>query len=139
MWHHLGLAGTELIADYALAAGLRDAPGDAYAEAVMPVSAERGEPWLSLLAPGEMSALLESHGLGQVEHVRLRDAVGPHCGTGPTRCAPSMSRALPGHESCRGDKAGQASQRPSRIRSRPLSSFSSRQAWISTGVIRKYE
>jgi methyltransferase (TIGR00027 family) len=69
--------GTELIADYVLPAGLRDAPGDAYAEAIMPVSAERGEPWLSLLAPAEMSALLENHRFGQVEHVCLRDAVSP--------------------------------------------------------------
>jgi methyltransferase (TIGR00027 family) len=68
--------GTEIIADYMLPSGLRDAAGDAYAEAVMPVSAERGEPWLSFLAPGEMSALLADHGFGQVEHVRQRDSVG---------------------------------------------------------------
>ncbi len=67
--------GSELIADYMLPAGLRDAAGDAYARAIMPVSAERGEPWLSLLAPSEMSSLLEDSGLGQVEHVRQRDAV----------------------------------------------------------------
>jgi methyltransferase (TIGR00027 family) len=67
--------GTELIADYVLPAGLRDAAGDAYARAVMPVSAERSEPWLSLLAPGEMSSLLEDNGLGQVQHIRQRDAV----------------------------------------------------------------
>jgi methyltransferase (TIGR00027 family) len=67
--------GTELIADYMLPAGLRDAAGDAYARAVMPVSAEHGEPWLSLLAPGEMSSLLEDNGLGRVAHVRQRDAV----------------------------------------------------------------
>jgi methyltransferase (TIGR00027 family) len=67
--------GTALIADYMLPAGLRDAAGDSYARAVMPVSAERGEPWLSLLAPGEMSSLLEDNGLGQVEHVRQREAV----------------------------------------------------------------
>jgi len=34
--------------------------------------------------------------------------------------------------------ASQASQRPSRIRSRPASSFSSRHAWMRRGVMRKY-
>ena len=33
--------------------------------------------------------------------------------------------------------ASQTSQRPSRMRSRPGSSFSSRQAWVRTGVMRR--
>jgi methyltransferase (TIGR00027 family) len=69
--------GSEVIADYILPSGLRDESGDAYADAIMPVSAERSEPWLSLLDPREMSALLEDHGFGQVEHVRQRDAISP--------------------------------------------------------------
>ena len=40
-----------------------------------PAAAERGEPWLTLLAPGGMSALLERHGFGAVEHVRQRDSI----------------------------------------------------------------
>jgi methyltransferase (TIGR00027 family) len=68
-------AGTELITDYMLPAGLRDETGTAYAELVMPVAAERGEPWLSFFAPDDMAALLERHGFGMVGHVRQRDSV----------------------------------------------------------------
>jgi O-methyltransferase involved in polyketide biosynthesis len=46
-----------------------------YAEQVMPVAAERGEPWLTFVTPGQMSAWLESHGFGMVEHVRQRDSI----------------------------------------------------------------
>ncbi len=53
--------------------GLRDATGDAYAEQVMPVAAQRGEPWLTFLAPGEMSELLTGHGFGPVRQVAQRD------------------------------------------------------------------
>jgi methyltransferase (TIGR00027 family) len=67
--------GTELIVDYMLPAGLRDEAGDTYVELVMPAAAERGEPWLTFLAPAEMSALLDSHGLEPSAHVRQRDAV----------------------------------------------------------------
>jgi methyltransferase (TIGR00027 family) len=71
-----GLApGTEIIADYMLPAGLRDADADAYADAIMPVAAERGEPWRTTLSPSDMSALLKQHGFDQIEHVRQRDAV----------------------------------------------------------------
>ncbi|HEX9033637.1 MAG TPA: SAM-dependent methyltransferase [Streptosporangiaceae bacterium] len=65
--------GTELVADYMLPAGLRDATGDAYAEQVMPVAAQRGEPWLTFLSPDEMSALLTGHGFGLVRQVAQRD------------------------------------------------------------------
>ena len=40
-----------------------------------PAAAERGEPWLTFFAPGDMSALLEEHGFGAVEHVRQRDSI----------------------------------------------------------------
>lgn len=68
--------GTELIADYMLPAGMRDAAGNSYVELVGPVAAQRGEPWLTFLTPGEASALLAGHGIEPAEHVRQRDAVG---------------------------------------------------------------
>ena len=72
-------AGTELITDYLLPPGLRDETGRAYAELVMPVTAERGEPWRSSFAPGDMSTLLDRHGFGGVRHIRQRDTVDPAC------------------------------------------------------------
>ena len=69
--------GTELITDYMLPPGLRDADGQSYADQVGPVAAQRGEPWLSCLAPDEMSALLKAHGFGRVEQVSQRDSVAP--------------------------------------------------------------
>jgi methyltransferase (TIGR00027 family) len=72
-------AGTEVIMDYLLPAGLRDETGRAYAELVSPVAAERGEPWLSSFAPGDLSALLDQHGFGAVRHIRQRDAVAAAC------------------------------------------------------------
>jgi methyltransferase (TIGR00027 family) len=69
-----GLApGSEIVLDYMLSAGLRDAAGDLYAAQIGPASAERGEPWLSLLGPDEVTALLAGHGFGAVRHVRQRD------------------------------------------------------------------
>lgn len=67
--------GTEIVTDSMLPAGLRDAAGQAYAEAVSAMAAERGEPWLSLFAPEELSALLEEHGFGLVGHARPYDAI----------------------------------------------------------------
>lgn len=68
-------AGSEIIVDYMLPAGLRDAAGDSYAEQVGQALAERGEPWLSLFAPDEAAALLRRHGFGPVRDVRQRDMV----------------------------------------------------------------
>ncbi|HTT52924.1 MAG TPA: SAM-dependent methyltransferase [Streptosporangiaceae bacterium] len=68
-------AGTELITDYLLPPGLRDAAGDSYAGLVGPAMAQRGEPWLTCLAPDEMSALLAKHGFGMAGHVSQRDSV----------------------------------------------------------------
>ena len=70
-------AGTELVTDYMLPAGLRDAAGDTFVELVSAVAAQRGEPWRTFLAPGELTALLESRGFGAVRHVRQRDSVAP--------------------------------------------------------------
>jgi methyltransferase (TIGR00027 family) len=67
--------GTQLITDYILPAALRDETGHRYAELVAPAAAERGEPWLTFLAPDDMSALLGRHGFGPVEHVRQRDSI----------------------------------------------------------------
>ena len=69
--------GTELVTDYMLPAGLRDAAGDTYVKMVSPVAAQGGEPWLTFLAPDDMTALLESRGFGAVRHVRQRDSVAP--------------------------------------------------------------
>ena len=67
--------GTQLITDYMLPAALRDETGEAYVGLVAPVAAERGEPWLTFLAPDAMSALLARHGFGRVGHVRQRDSI----------------------------------------------------------------
>jgi methyltransferase (TIGR00027 family) len=69
--------GTDIVVDYMLTAGVRDAAGDAYVDLVAPMSAERGEPWLTFLAPDDMSALLATYGFGAAEHVDQRDVVGP--------------------------------------------------------------
>ena len=70
--------GTELITDYMLPAGLRDQDGQSYVDQVAPFAAERGEPWLSCLAPDEMSALLRSHGFGRIEQTSQQDSISPH-------------------------------------------------------------
>jgi len=67
--------GSEIVLDYMLPAGLRDAAGDDYARQVGQASAERGEPWRSLFGPDEMAALLRRHGFGPVRHVRQRDMI----------------------------------------------------------------
>jgi methyltransferase (TIGR00027 family) len=67
--------GSEVIVDYMLPAGLRDAAGDGYAEQVGQALAERGEPWLSLFAPEDIAALLRRHGFGPVRDVRQRDMI----------------------------------------------------------------
>ena len=67
--------GTELIADYMLPAGLRDEAGAVYGELVAAASAERGEPWLSCFAPGEMTDMACQAGFREVRNVRQRDAI----------------------------------------------------------------
>jgi methyltransferase (TIGR00027 family) len=67
--------GTELIAEYAVPADLRDTRGREYARLVGPAAAERGEPWRTFLDPAEMSALLDRHGFGEVRHVGQHDMV----------------------------------------------------------------
>jgi O-methyltransferase involved in polyketide biosynthesis len=70
-------AGTELVANYMLPVGVQDETARSYSGIVMPLAAQRGEPWLTLLAPGDMTALLERHGFGEVRHISQRDAVAP--------------------------------------------------------------
>lgn len=67
--------GTELIADYMLPEDMRDEAGTVYASLVGQASAERGEPWLSSFAPGEMTGLARQAGFGAVRNVRQRDAI----------------------------------------------------------------
>jgi methyltransferase (TIGR00027 family) len=67
--------GSELVTDYILTAGLRDADGNSYAGLVMPDSERRGEPWLTFLTPQEMAGLLTSHGFTGLRDVSQRDAV----------------------------------------------------------------
>jgi methyltransferase (TIGR00027 family) len=71
-------AGTELVADYMLPQSLRDEAGDFYVSSVGPAAAERGEPWLTFLAPAEMEALLAENGFGAAEQCRQRDTVPAH-------------------------------------------------------------
>lgn len=66
-------AGTELILDYMLPAGLRDDAGNSYVEQVAPAAAERGEPWLSFFSPRQMTTLLNGHGFAGVRHIAQRD------------------------------------------------------------------
>lgn len=68
-------AGSEIVVDYMLTAGLRDAAGEDYAAQVGAVAAERGEPWRSLFGPDEMAALLRRNGFGQVRDVCQRDMI----------------------------------------------------------------
>ncbi|CND58828.1 methyltransferase [Mycobacterium tuberculosis] len=69
--------GTELVMDYALPDGHRDAEGDAYAEIAAQVVGENAEPYRSHFTPGEIDALLTGHGFEVAANVTLRDAVPP--------------------------------------------------------------
>ena len=67
--------GSEVVVDYLLPAGRRDAAGQTYAELVGQVAAERGEPWLSVFTPEAMAALLARHGFGPARDVGQRDMI----------------------------------------------------------------
>jgi methyltransferase (TIGR00027 family) len=67
--------GSQLVADYMLPEGLRDAAGDTYVQLISAAAAERGEPWRTFLSPAEVSELLAAHGEFAVEHLRQRDLV----------------------------------------------------------------
>lgn len=70
-------AGTELVTDYMLPAGLRDGTGESYVEQVAPVAASRGEPWLTFLAPADLAAMLTRLGFCVVRDLGQRDIGGP--------------------------------------------------------------
>ena len=66
-------AGTDIVIDYTLPKGLRDADGDTYVEQVGQVAAQHGEPWRTFLSPDDMSTLLAKAGFDAVEHFAQRD------------------------------------------------------------------
>ena len=63
-------SGTQIVADYMLPAGLRDEAGRTYVDLVAPTMAERGEPWLTFLAPEAATDLLTRTGFGDAHHLR---------------------------------------------------------------------
>jgi O-methyltransferase involved in polyketide biosynthesis len=65
--------GTEVVFDYFVPPELRDEAGRTYAEAVGAVSAERGEPWLSLCTPDELTALATACGFRSTVHIGQHD------------------------------------------------------------------
>ena len=67
--------GSELVVDYMLPAGMRDAAGQMYADLVGQAAAEWGEPWRSVFAPEAMAALLARHGFGPARDVGQRDMI----------------------------------------------------------------
>lgn len=67
--------GSEIVADHLLPAELRDAAGNAYAEAVGPVVAEQGEPWHTFLSPAALAELLRDAGFDVVEQAGQRESV----------------------------------------------------------------
>ena len=82
-------SGTELVMEYLVPAKLRDRPGQALADFFMPRAAAFGEPWVTFLAPAEISRLLAERGTVIVDDVgrkdqpdaslwRRSDALSPH-------------------------------------------------------------
>jgi O-methyltransferase involved in polyketide biosynthesis len=67
--------GSEIVLDYMLPGGLRDAAGQGYADLVGQVAAERGEPWRSFFSPEAMADLLARHGFGPARDVGQRDMI----------------------------------------------------------------
>lgn len=67
--------GTELIADYLLPAHLRDEAARDFAGQVGANAGAKGEPWLSFLAPEDLTAVLRSGGFGDIRHVPQRAAI----------------------------------------------------------------
>jgi methyltransferase (TIGR00027 family) len=68
--------GSELVMDYLVPSDLRDDSAQTYVELVGPITAERGEPWLTFFAPQELSQLLAERGLRHVVHIGQSD-LGP--------------------------------------------------------------
>ncbi|MEV4322613.1 SAM-dependent methyltransferase [Microbispora rosea] len=68
--------GSEIVMDHLLPEALRGPRARAYAETLMPLVAESGEPWLTFLSPREAADLLEEHGFEVVEQAPECDAAG---------------------------------------------------------------
>ncbi|MFB7915350.1 class I SAM-dependent methyltransferase [Streptomyces sp. NPDC056061] len=66
-------AGTELVMDYLLPEGLRDAAAQRYVDAVALFASGQGEPWKTFLAPDDLAALLSDCGFDVVESVRQHE------------------------------------------------------------------
>ncbi|MEU6425770.1 SAM-dependent methyltransferase [Microbispora sp. NPDC046973] len=69
--------GSEIVMDHLLPESLRGPRATAYAETLMPLVAEGGEPWLTFLGPREAADLLEEHGFEVVEQAPEGEAAGP--------------------------------------------------------------
>lgn len=67
--------GSQLVFDYMLPAGPRDADGQAYVDAVGAHTAEQGELWRTFLDPDEASTLLAECGFASSTHTPIRDAI----------------------------------------------------------------
>lgn len=69
--------GTQLLMDYMLPGGLRDATARRYADAVASFAAEHGEPWRTFFTPEDLTALLSGCGFKSVRHVRQHEMLDP--------------------------------------------------------------
>jgi methyltransferase (TIGR00027 family) len=70
-------AGTELVMEYLVPAGMRDGPGQAVADFFMPLAAGFGEPWLTFLTPAEIARSLAARAMVVVDDVGRRDQIDP--------------------------------------------------------------
>jgi methyltransferase (TIGR00027 family) len=70
-------AGTELVMEYLVPAGLRDQPGQALADFFMPRASAFGEPWVTFLTPTDVSRLLAARGMIIVDDVGRKDQIDP--------------------------------------------------------------
>jgi methyltransferase (TIGR00027 family) len=86
--------GSEIVADHLLPAELRDAAGNAYAEAVAPVAAAQGEPLRTFLSPAALAALVEEAGFAVVEQAGQRQSVAPQLWNRTDALRPSALSAL---------------------------------------------
>ncbi|GAA0924619.1 SAM-dependent methyltransferase [Streptomyces thermoalcalitolerans] len=67
--------GTQLVMDYLLPEGLRDATARQYVDAVASFATERGEPWRTFLTPDDLDARLTACGFETVAHIRQHEMV----------------------------------------------------------------
>ena len=67
--------GSEVVLDYMLPAGMRDAAGQLYADLVGQAAADWGEPWRSVFAPEAMAVVLARHGFGPGRDVGQREMI----------------------------------------------------------------